>query len=115
MSLDGEAAFPSVERTIQIRELYSCDERGHFLAYSKHTYENTECHLKNNDKLSRRFREEKGNRQGHVKASGHFKAYINPLLTSLNKSELGFWIGPICIIAVCKPGNINLKIYKNVV
>ena len=56
---------------------------------------------KQNDKLSRRFSEEKGNRQGHVKASGHFKAYINPCLQSLNDSKLGFYIGPICITAVC--------------
>ena len=101
VSLDGEAAFPSVERDIQIRELYSTGERGDYLAYSKNTYTNTECHIKQNDKLSRKFTEHKGNRQGHVRASGHFKAYINPCLTSLNDSKLGFWIGPICVTAVC--------------
>ena len=101
VSLDGEAAFPSVERTIQVRELYSTGERGDYFQYSKNTYENTECHIKNNGKLTRRFREERGNRQGHVKASGHFKAYKNPLLTTLNNYELGFQIGPYCITVVC--------------
>ena len=101
VSLDGEAAFPSVEREIQVRELYAAGERGGLLAYSRNTYQNTACHVKLNGKLSRRFEEEKGNRQGHVKASGHFKAYINPLLTALNNSRLGFNVGPLCITAVC--------------
>ena len=101
VSLDGEAAFPSVERSIQIRELYSAGERGDYLAYSKHTYENTECLLKSDGELSRRFRENKGNRQGHVKASVHFKAYINPLLDTLNNSKLGFQLGPLCVTTVC--------------
>ena len=47
------------------------------------------------NKLSRRIKEYKGNRQGHVRASGHFKVY------SLNSSKLGFPIGPICTTAVC--------------
>ena len=40
-------------------------------------------------------------RQGHVRASGHFKAYINSSLLSLNSSDLGFHLGPLCITAVC--------------
>ena len=100
ISLDGEAAFPNVDRDIQIRELYSVGERGAYLEYSRNTYTNTECHLKQGGKLSRRNEEHKGNRQGHVKASGHYKAYLNPCLTALNESELGFCIGPICISAV---------------
>ena len=101
VSLDGESAFPSVERDIQIRELYHIGERGDLLKYSKQTYENTECHIKLNDKLSRKIKEKKGNRQGHVRASGHFKTYINPLLKSLNSSNLGFSIGPHCVTSVC--------------
>ena len=27
--------------------------------------------------------------------------YINPCLTAANSSQLGFWIGPNCITAVC--------------
>ena len=100
VSLDGEAAFPSVEREIQVRELYTVGERGDYLSYSKNTYENTECHIKHDGLLSRKIREHKGNRQGHVRASGHYKAYINPCLKALNASNLGFWIGPICITAV---------------
>ena len=99
--LDGEAAFPSVEREIQVRELYTVGERGDYLKYSNNTYQNTDCHLKLQGKLSRRITEKKGNRQGHVRASGHFKAYINPCLNSLNSSGLGFQIGPLCITAVC--------------
>ena len=101
ISLDGEAAFPSVERDVQVRELYSTGERGDLLAYSKNTYQNTECYMKLKGKLSRKITEKKGNRQGHVRASGHFKVYINPCLESLNKSKLGFNIGPFCITAVC--------------
>ena len=50
--------------------------------------------------LSRRISEYKGNRQGHTRASGHYKAYINPCLLALNHSQLGFYIGPICVTAV---------------
>ena len=101
VSLDGEAAFPSVERDIQVRELFSAGERDGLLMYSKNTYQNTECHMKQDGKLSRKICECKGNRQGHVRASGHFKTYINPCLCSLSDSNLGFWIGPICITSVC--------------
>ena len=101
VSLDGEAAFPSVEREIQVRELFSIGERGDILRYSKNTYQSTECHIKLQDKLSRKVEEHKGNRQGHVRASGHFKVYINPCLLSLNSSSLGFDLGPICTTAVC--------------
>ena len=100
VSLDGEAAFPSVERDIQVRELYSVGERGDLLSYSRNTYRNTECHMKLRGKLSRKIAEYKGNRQGHVRASGHFKVYINPSLLSLNSSGLGFRLGPICVTAL---------------
>ena len=51
--------------------------------------------------MGRQFREYRGSRQGHKRAAGHFKAYINPCLTAVNSSELGFWIGPICVSCVC--------------
>ena len=101
VSLDCEAAFPSVERQIQVRELYSIGERGDLLKYSRNTYQNTQCHIKERDTLSRRFVEEKGNRQGHVPASGHFKTYINQCLLSLGKSKLGFHLGPLTITNIC--------------
>ena len=101
VSLDGEAAFPSVDREIQLRELYSIGERGDILQYSRSTYKNTACHLKLQGKLSRKVEEQKGNRQGHVRASGHFKVYVNPALLSLNSTRLGFHLGPLCITAVC--------------
>ena len=90
VSLDGEAAFPSVERQIQIRELYAVGEHGDYWKYSKNTYENNTCHIKLDGNLSRKINEDKGNRQGHVRASGHFKAYINSCLLSLGNSNLGF-------------------------
>ena len=76
-------------------------ERGDLLHYSTKTYQNTECHLKIKDKLSRKVEEHKGNRQGHVRSSGHCKEYINPCLLSLNSSNLGFNLGPLCTTAVC--------------
>ena len=69
VSLDGEAAFPSVDRDILLRELYSAGECGDFLAYSKGTYQNTQAQFKIDNKLSRAFEEHTGTRQGHVKAS----------------------------------------------
>ena len=97
VSLDGEAAFPNVDRDIQVRELFSVGEQGDFLKYSKNTYINTQCTMQLDGKLSRNFIEHTGNRQGHVKAAGHFKAYINPCLNSLNQADLGFHIGPIAV------------------
>ena len=57
--------------------------------------------MKQGDKLSREIVEYKGSRQGHKRASGHFKTYINPCLTAANSPQLGFFIGPICVSAVC--------------
>ena len=88
VSLDGEAAFPSIDREIQVRELYTVGERDDFLCYSRNTYCNTTAQFKLDGKLSRSFEEHTGNRQGHVKAAGHFKAYINPCLDALNNAEL---------------------------
>ena len=101
VSFDGKAAFPSVDRDIQIRELYSCGETGNLLEYSRRTYDNTICQMKQGQLLSREIQEWRGSRQGHKRAAGHFKTYINPCLDSANSSELGFCIGPICISAIC--------------
>jgi hypothetical protein len=101
VSFDGRAAFPSVDRDIQLRELYTCGENGDLLMYSNNTYKNTEARIKMGTKLGRQFKSHKGSRQGHVQAAGNFKAYINPCLIAANDSKLGFNIGPICVTAVC--------------
>ena len=101
VSFDGQAAFPSVDRDILVRELYSCGETGDLLKYSRNTYQNTVSRMKQDEKLSREFSEFKGSRQGHKRAAGHFKSYINPCLTAANSSNLGFFIGPICVTAIC--------------
>ena len=109
VSLDGEAAFPSVDRDIQVRELYSTGERGDILKYSKNTYINTECAIKQDGKLSRTFTEYTGNRQGHVKASGHFKAYINPCLEAISSAGLGFQIGQFIVGAECCADDLYIQ------
>ena len=101
VSFDGKAAFPSVDRDIQVRELYSCGESGKLLQYSRNIYKNTVCKMKEDGKLSREIIEYRGSRQGHKRSSGHFKSYINPCLNAANSSRLGFYIGPICISAIC--------------
>ena len=101
VSVDGKAAFPSVDRDIQVRELYASCETGDHLRYSNNTYQHTVSHVKQDGKLGRQFTEFKGSRQGHKRAAGHFKSYINPCLTAASSSELGFWIGPICVSCVC--------------
>ena len=112
VSFDGESAFPSVERNIQVRELYSIGERGYILRYSKHTYENTDCHIKMHDKISRKIQEHKGNRQGHVKASGYCKVYVNPCLRSLQNSNLGFQLGPLTVPVVCVADDAYLLVNR---
>lgn len=58
--------------------------------------------------LSRRIIESKGNCQGHVRASGHFKTYINSCLLDLSHSELGFILGLLCITVVCVADDVYL-------
>ena len=101
VSFDGQAAFPSVDRDILIRELHTSGESGDILQYSNNTYQNTVSHMKQQGKLSRVISEHKGQRQGHKRAAGNFKSYINPCLTTTNSSQLGFWIGPICVTCLC--------------
>lgn len=101
ISLDGEAAFPNVDRDILTRELHTIGEKGDYLNYSRNVYQNTECRIKLEGKVSRKFKEHKGTRQGHVRADTHYKTYINPCLDSVNKADLGFHIGPICVGATC--------------
>ena len=101
VSFDGQAAFPSVDRDIQVRELYTVGERGDYLEYSRNTYQNTASQIKIGTNLSREFNEFRGSRQGHKRAAGNFKAYINPCLDAANSSNLGFNIGPHCVSAVC--------------
>ena len=62
VSFDGKAAFPSVDRNIQVRELFTCGETGDILKYSNNTYQNTVSHVKQDGKLGREFREYKGSR-----------------------------------------------------
>ena len=101
VSFDGQAAFPSVERAIQLRELYSCGESGDLLEYSRNIYANTVSKMKQDGKLSKEIKEYRGNRQGHKRSSGHFKSYINPCLLTADATKLGFYIGPICVSVVC--------------
>ena len=101
VSFDGQAAFPSVDRAIQTRELYSCGEAGDILEYSRCTYKNTVSRMKQQGQLSREIVEYTGARQGHKRSSGHFKTYINPCLVTADTSQLGFCIGPVCVSVIC--------------
>ena len=96
-----EGWYISVDRDIQLRELHACGESGDLLEYSRNTYQNTASHIKQDGRLVRQFQEHKGNRQGHKRAAGHFKCYINLGLATANSSILGFWIGPICVSCIC--------------
>ncbi len=97
VTFDGDAAFDVVDRIIQKRELYNTGEHGQVWQYSSSGYDNTECSVKMEGKLSRAFKEELGTRQGHCKAADHYKVYLNPVLLDIDDSELGFWIGPNCV------------------
>ena len=45
--------------------------------------------------LSDTLEEKLGVKQGHVRSSDNYKVYINPLLDTLEESQLGIWIGPV--------------------
>ena len=92
-SLDGESAFEVVDRSIQLRELYCAGEEGGYLKSSK--YDNSLTQIKMKGKLSRKFTETAGVKQGHINSGDNYKIYINPALTTLDTSTLGVWVGPI--------------------
>ena len=94
-SLDGESAFEVVNRDIQKRELYMAGESGQYWLASHYSYLNSETRIKMNGQLSRPFKETLGVKQGHVRSSDNYKVYINPLLDTLEESQLGIWIGPV--------------------
>ena len=79
-SLDGESAFEVVDRTIQLRELYCAGEKGEFWKSSKYSYENSLTQIKMKNKVSRKFEETAGVKQGHINSSDNYKIYINPAL-----------------------------------
>ena len=66
-SLDGESAFEVVDRTIQLRELYCSGEEGEYWRSSKYSYDNSLTQIKMKSKLSRKFEETAGVKQGQLK------------------------------------------------
>ena len=46
-------------------------------------------------KISRKFEETAGVKQGHINSSDNYRIYINPALDTLDTSTLGVWVGPI--------------------
>ena len=94
-SLDGESAFEVVNRDIQLRELYCAGQKGQYWLTSQFAYENSFTQIKMNGKLSRKFQETLGVKQGNINSSDDYKVYINPALNIFENAELGVAIGPI--------------------
>ena len=96
-SLDGESAFEVVDRTIQLRELYCAGQRGELWKASKYSYKNFLTQIKMNHKISRKFKETAGVKQGHINSSDDYKIYINSAsaLNTIDTSTLGVWVGPL--------------------
>ena len=88
-SLNGDLAFEVFNRTIQTRELFCAWESGQYWMATKYSYENTQTQIKLNGQLSRCFSENLGVIQGHVRAADHYKIYINPLLNTIDSTNLG--------------------------
>ena len=83
-SLDGESAFEVVDRTIQLRELYCAGETGEYWQSSKYSYDNSLTQIKMKGKLSRKFQEKAGVKQGHISSSDNYKPgpeYSGQLIT----------------------------------
>ena len=94
-SLDGESAFEVVNRTIQLRELFCSGQVGEYWKSSKYSYENSLTQIKMKGKLSRKFEETTGVKQGHINSGDDYKIYITSALDTLDTSSLGVWVGPI--------------------
>ena len=96
-TLDGDSAFEVVDREVQKRELFFAGEEGEYWQFSNNSYINTKTQIKMDGNLSRPINEELGVRQGHIKSSDNFRIFINPCLVTLDESNLGYWIGPVCV------------------
>ena len=107
-SLDGDSAFEVVCRKIQRRELYFAGESGQLTKYNTSTYENTETRIKMNGKMSKPLKETLGVGQGKIRSSDHYKIYINPVLETLDKAELGVNIGHINTGVSCVADDLYL-------
>ena len=94
-SLDGESAFEVVNRDIQLRELYCAGQKGQYWQTSHLAYQNSYSQIKMNGKLSRKFQETLGVKQGNINSSDDYKVYINPALDIFENSALGVNIRPI--------------------
>ena len=106
-TLDGVSAFDVVSRAIQTRELYcEAEERGEFWRSTHFEYKNTKTRIKLNGKLSDELTETLGCKQGSLKSGDHYKFYVAPTLETLDKSELGLWIGPINVVVSCVADDI---------
>ena len=102
VTLDGQSAFDVVSRNILKRELFcTANETGHYWLADVHEYENTKTKIKLNGFLSKEFTESLGVKQGHVKASDHYKIYNKTLLDNVESANLGVQIGPLNISASC--------------
>ena len=77
--------------------MFFTGEEGDTWHYSHNSYENTRTQIKMGGKLSQPFEEDLGVRQGQIKSSDHYKVTVSPALETMDKSDLGFWIGPICV------------------
>ena len=105
--MDGVSAFDVVSRAIQTRELYcEAEERGEFWRSTHFEYKNTKTRIKLNGKLSDELTETLGCKQGSLKSGDHYKFYVAPTLETLDKSELGLWIGPINVVVSCVADDI---------
>ena len=77
------------------RDLYVAGESGQYWLASRRAYQNSKTRIKMKGQLSQPFEETLGVKQGRVRSSDNYNLYINPLLDTLEESQLGIWIGPV--------------------
>ena len=98
-----------MDRDIQRRELFFTGEEGEFWQYSSNSYNNTRTQFKMDGQLSQPINEELGVVQGKCTSSDHYKVFVNPSLVNLDESNLGYWIGPICISTTAVADDVYLQ------
>ena len=108
-SLDGDSAFEVVSRIIQQRELYFAGESGELSKYKSGCYKNTQTRIKMDGKISKPLNEYLGVGQGKIRSSDHYKIYINSVLETHERSNLGVDIGPINTGISCVADDIYLQ------
>ncbi|CAC5392356.1 unnamed protein product [Mytilus coruscus] len=93
--MDARKAFDIVWHLGLMREMHTFDLNGNYWSFLKKWYENLISKIKWKGLLSKSIEERQGVRQGGIRSPTAYKIFINSLLQTFERNQLGVCIGPI--------------------